>query len=35
MANQMPGKAVLITSIAAALVVLVFIATWTFVTQLG
>ena len=35
MANQMPGKAVLITSIAAALVVLVFIATWTFVTHVS
>jgi hypothetical protein len=35
MANQMPRKAILITSIAAAVVILVFLAIWTFVNQLG
>jgi predicted secreted protein len=35
MANQMLRKAILTTSIAAALVVLIFMATWAFVNQLG
>ncbi len=35
MTNQMLGKAILMTSIAAILVVIIFLATWTFVNQLG
>lgn len=35
MANQIPSKAILATSIAAVVVLLVFIAAWAFVNQLG
>lgn len=35
MANRVLGKPIFITSIAAILVVLIFLATWAFVNQLG
>jgi hypothetical protein len=34
-ANRKPSRAVLVASIAAAAVVLIFVATWAFVNQLG
>ncbi len=35
MANRIPGRAILVASIAAAAVVFIFVATWAFVNQLG
>jgi hypothetical protein len=35
MANRIPSRAVLVTSIAVAAVVIIFVATWAFVAQLG
>jgi hypothetical protein len=35
MANRIPRKVILISSIAVALVALIFLATWVFVNQLG
>ncbi len=34
MPNPIPSKAILVTLIAVAMVVLIFVATWTFITQL-